>query len=214
MDRRRFLTAGLGSLFLAACPRGSASAPRDAYPLAPTVAADDGDGLPPMPATCAAVATAENIEGPFYKRGAPSRSVLVGAGDDGERLVISGTVTSTTCERLSKATVDVWQANAKGDYDLDGFRFRGQMAADARGRWELGTIVPGRYLNGRRYRPAHIHVKVSAAGFAPLTTQLYFEGDPYNEGDPFIDPSLIMRTSVEKKVRRAGFDFVLVPRID
>ncbi len=207
MDRRRFLTAGLGSLFLAACPRGGA-APRDAY-LAPTVAADDGDGLPPLLPTCAAIATVENIEGPFYKRGAPSRSVLVGAGDEGERLVIRGSVRSTTCEHVAKATIDVWQANVKGDYDLDGFRFRGRMIADGRGRWQLHSIVPGRYLNGRRYRPAHIHVKVSAPGFDTLTTQLYFDGDPYNEGDPFIDPSLIMRTSVENKVRRAMFDFVL-----
>ena len=207
MDRRNFLAAGLGSLFLAACPRGSASAPRDA--LAPTVAADDGDALPPMPETCAVIATAENIEGPFYKRGAPSRSVLVAPEDDGERLVIGGTVSSTHCERLSKAVIDVWQANAKGDYDLDGFRFRGRMTSDAKGRWQVSTIVPGRYLNGRRYRPAHVHVKVSAPGFETLTTQLYFEGDPYNEGDPFIDPSLIMTTSVENKVRRAMFDFVL-----
>lgn len=197
MDRRSFLSAGLGSLFLAACPR-------------PTVAADDGDEMPPMPATCSALATAENIEGPFYKRGAPSRSVLVAAPDDGERLVLAGSVRSTKCERLGKATVDVWQANASGDYDLDGFRFRGRMTTDARGHWHVTTIVPGRYLNGRRYRPAHIHVKVSAPGFDTLTTQLYFDGDPYNEGDPFIDPSLIMKTSVEKKVRRARFDFVLL----
>ena len=162
-----------------------------------------------MPETCSSIATAENIEGPFYKRGATSRSVLVAPEDDGERLVISGTVSSTKCERLAKATIDVWQANVKGDYDLDGFRFRGRMAADAQGRWRVRTIVPGRYLNGRRYRPAHIHVKVSAPGFDTLTTQLYFDGDPYNEGDPFIDPSLIMQTSVEKKVRRAMFDFVL-----
>ncbi|MGE0397724.1 MAG: dioxygenase [Kofleriaceae bacterium] len=209
MDRRSFLTAGLGSLLLAACPRGSASAPRDAGGLAPTVAVDDGDELPPMPQACSAIATADNIEGPFYKRGAPSRSVLVAPDDDGERLVISGSVRSTSCEHLAKATIDVWQANVRGDYDLDGFRFRGRMAADARGRWQLRTIVPGRYLNGRRYRPAHIHVKVSAPGFETLTTQLYFEGDPYNEGDPFIDPSLIMTTSVENKVRRATFDFVL-----
>ena len=196
-------------MFLAACPRGTASVPHDAY-LPPTVAADDGDGIPALPAACTALATADNIEGPFYKRGAPNRSVLVSADDDGERLVLAGTVSSTSCERLAGATIDVWQANARGDYDLDGFRFRGRMAVDARGRWQLRTIVPGRYLNGRRYRPAHLHVKVSAPGFATLTTQLYFAGDPYNEGDPFIDPSLIMETSVEDKLRRARFDFVLI----
>ena len=47
-------------------------------------------------------------------------------------------------------------------------------------------MLPGRYLNGAQYRPAHVHVKVSAAGHVPLTTQLYFPDDPYNAIDPFI----------------------------
>lgn len=166
--------------------------------------------MPPVPASCGAVATAANIEGPFYKRGAPHRSVLVDAADDGQRLALSGTVMTTRCEPLAGAIVDVWQANAKGDYDLDGFRFRGALTTDAHGRWELRTIVPGRYLNGDRYRPAHLHVKVRAPGRRVLTTQLYFEGDPYNEGDAFIEPSLIMAHRTDKGITRARFDFVLV----
>lgn len=209
LTRRSLLSYGLGSLALAACSGRARSAPRDA--IAPTPHIDDDDELPPVPATCAALATADNIEGPFYKRGAPSRSVLVAPGDDGERLALGGRVMSTSCEPIDGAVLDIWQANAKGDYDLDGFRYRGAMTTDAKGRWQLRSIVPGRYLNGRRYRPAHLHVKLRAPGYRSLTTQLYFDDDPYNDGDDFIVSSLIMATRTEKATRIASFDFALVP---
>lgn len=210
LTRRELL--GFGSLIIAACSGRASSAPRDALAATPSV--DDGDDdMPPPPApavaACVAAATADNIEGPFYKRGAPSRGVLVAAGDDGERLALAGRIRSTSCAPIAGAVMDVWHADARGGYDLEGFKFRGTMTADAHGRWQLRTIVPGRYLNGRRYRPAHIHVKVRARGYRPLTTQLYFEGDPYNEGDPFLEPSLVMAHAKERDVRRARFDFVL-----
>src|SRR5690606_34392367 len=98
------------------------------------------------------------------------------------------------------AVLDFWQADDDGGYDNDGvadppageFVLRGKVESDAAGGFSLKTIIPGHYLNGNQYRPAHIHVTVSAPGFASLTTQLYFEGDPYNEIDPFIIDSLIM----------------------
>ncbi len=207
LNRRAFLGFG-SSLILAACSGRASSAPRDA--LAPTPHIDDEDDLPPVPAAvCVADPTANNIEGPFYKRGAPHRSVLVEPKDAGERLLLAGTLRTTACDPIGGATIDVWQANAAGEYDLEGFRFRGALTTDARGRWELRSIVPGRYLNGDRYRPAHIHIKIKAKGFAVLTTQLYFAGDPYNDGDAFIEPSLIMQHTLAKEVRRAQFDFVL-----
>lgn len=209
LTRRKLLHFGFGSLVLAACSGRAGSAPRDA--IAPTPQIDDDDDLPPVPATCAAVATADNIEGPFYKRGAPNRSVLVAPGDAGERLALGGRVMSTTCEPVGDAVLDIWQADARGGYDLDSFRFRGALTTDAQGRWQARTIVPGRYMNGSRYRPAHIHVKLRAKGFRPLTTQLYFDGDPYNEGDDFIVPSLIMAHNKERDVRLASFDFALAP---
>ena len=208
--RRDLLRYGIGSFILAACgTRGAA---------APTPQLDDGDASPPpgafgdtsdaaLAATCAA--TADNIEGPFYKRGAPHRAVLVGRGTAGERLVISGSVLSTSCTALANAELDVWHADARGGYDNDGWGMRGRLRTDANGRWQITTIVPGRYLNGRRYRPTHVHVKLRAPGHRPLTTQLYFAGDPYNDGDDFIVPSLIMQHTKHGGARRASFDFVL-----
>ena len=77
---------------------------------------------------------------------------------------------------------------------------RGRLLSDAQGRYEIETIVPGRYpippgLPGlERYagrtRPAHIHFIVMHPLFGPLTTQLYFKGDPYLSQDPWAKPSL------------------------
>jgi protocatechuate 3,4-dioxygenase beta subunit len=201
---------GLGSLLIVGC--GSRASRRDAgaATLVPTPQIADDDGPPPLPAaqSCGAT-TAANIEGPFYKSGAPHRAVLVDSKDRGERLVIAGTVLTPECEPIAGAELDVWHADASGGYDLEGFYFRGVLVTDDRGRYELRTIVPGRYLNGDRYRPAHVHVKLRASGHRTLTTQLYFAGDPYNDGDAFILDSLIMQTKKIGATRRAAFDFVL-----
>jgi protocatechuate 3,4-dioxygenase beta subunit len=86
------------------------------------------------------------------------------------------------------------------------------MTTDADGAFELSTIIPGHYLNGSTYRPAHIHVKASAPGYRLLTTQLYFEGDPYNEGDPWIHDSLIMALEDGfEGGKLARYDIVLLP---
>lgn len=157
------------------------------------------------------VATEANIEGPFYKEGAPSRMVLVDADTPGTRITVSGRVlASDGCAPLAGATLDVWQADASGAYDNDGFQLRGVLETASDGSYEIVTIVPGHYLNGDRYRPAHIHVKLSAPGHQLLTTQLYFAGDPYNEGDPYIRDSLIMAPSDSGDGSlAASFDFVL-----
>ena len=209
-SRRNFLTQGLGfglgSLLLACGSRSSWAAPRDA--LEPTPHIDDDHGpLPTAPAACAA--TADNIEGPFYKPGAPSRATLIGDADRGERLTLTGTVRSTACAPVANATLDIWHADSRGGYDNDGWGLRGTLVTDDRGRWALHTIIPGRYLNGKRYRPAHIHVKLRAPGRSELTTQLYFEGDPYLEGDPFVVSSLVMPHRKSGSARLAGFDFVV-----
>ena len=204
-DRRHLLRTGLafglGQLVLG-CSRTAAAPPRDA--LAETPAVDDGDPAPPP--VCAP--TADNIEGPFYKAGAPHRATLVGAGDPGERLVIGGTVRAPDCAPIAGAVLDIWHADHRGGYDLAGFGLRGQLVTDAHGRWQLATIVPGRYLNGRRYRPAHVHVKLRAAG-RELTTQLYFADDPYLRGDPWVVDSLVLAHRRDGARRVARFDFVV-----
>lgn len=173
---------------------------------------------PASPSGDACAFTADNIEGPYYKAGAPERTNLVPPGMRGEALTLRGRVLAADCKTpIAGALVDLWQANADGHYDNDGsagmdahaFMLRGKVRTDASGAFTVQTIVPGRYLNGRQYRPAHIHVKLAAGGFAPLTTQLYFPGDPYNDVDPFIVRSLIMKVNAAQSGKVADYDFVL-----
>lgn len=155
------------------------------------------------------VPTEPNIEGPFHRPGAPRSSHLRVDGEPGTPLTLAGRVLDARCAPMSDAVLEVWHADASGEYDLSGFTHRGQLRADEQGRWRLETIVPGRYLNGATYRPAHVHVKVHANGHPTLTTQLYFPDDPYNDADPWIRSSLILRTRRIDGGLRARFDFVV-----
>ncbi|MBZ0232013.1 MAG: hypothetical protein K8M05_06640 [Deltaproteobacteria bacterium] len=197
LSRRHLLRSlSLGGLTtLAACTRKSAAI-ADAgsggpASFAPTVAIPDDDPPPPLP-DLVCEPTADNIEGPFWKRGAPFRAQLSDASTRGIAMAIGGQVFGGDCRPLAGATLDVWHADAAGDYDNTGWKLRGRLTSGADGRWHVDSVVPGRYLNGSRYRPRHVHVKLAARGHRALTTQLYFPGDPYNDGDPWFVPSLAL----------------------
>lgn len=164
--------------------------------------------------------THDQIEGPYYRQGAPERAVLTPADARGVPLVIEGRVFAAGCSRgLEGVELDVWQANHDGHYDNDGsmhlpaqaMLLRGRLKTDAGGHYKITTIVPGRYLNGRQYRPSHVHVKLRAPRLRELTTQLYFPDDPFNAVDPFLHPSLVMATEKRSSEWRSRFDFFLMP---
>jgi catechol 1,2-dioxygenase len=128
------------------------------------------------------VPTESDFKGPMYQPGAPRRTAIAGPKEPGERLRIKGTVFGPDCRTpLPRTLLDVWQADADGEYHWkdEDWRLRGQILTNARGEYELETIKPGGYGG----RPAHIHVTISAPGHAPLTTQLYFKGDPRLDHD-------------------------------
>ncbi|MEM6927391.1 MAG: dioxygenase, partial [Myxococcota bacterium] len=103
-----------------------------------------------------------------------------------------------------------WHADPAGDYDgsADG-KYRGQTRTDADGAYRFETLVPGRYLNGAQFRPAHVHVKVWVDGVERLTTQLYFANDPYNDVDPWFDPDRIVADLDDGDLVVGGFDLVV-----
>jgi protocatechuate 3,4-dioxygenase beta subunit len=188
MDRRTFVSTtsiGLAGL-VSACAPAPVIRRQD---TGPGVTPDTGPGVTPDtgPSTCDA--TGADIEGPFYRADVPIRSDLNLYGDVGEALMLSGVVTNEACQAIPQAIVEIWQANPAGDYDNTSSeqRYRGQVATDDQGRYDFSTLMPGRYLNGDTFRPAHIHMKVWVANSERLTTQLYFDGDPYNAGDPWYD---------------------------
>lgn len=171
-------------------------------------------------------ATEDNILGPYYREGAPYRGKVTPPLEPGTVLLVTGRVWGLDTRRpLAGAVIDLWQANTDGRYDNDDprnppredvFINRARVVTDAQGRYEFESIHPGAYRLGRdAWRPPHVHYLVRHRGYKPLITQLYFRGDPHQERDPFIKPSLII--ALEERRTPAGsyevgaFDIVLLP---
>lgn len=56
--------------------------------------------------------------------------------------------------------IDIWQVNGAGAYDNTGFTLRGISYSNGDGFYLFETIIPGKYLNGAKYRTGHIHFKI------------------------------------------------------
>ena len=170
--------------------------------------------------SAALLPTEQTVEGPFYRPGAPllspPYSLILREGERGAVLVFSGTVQGIGGQALAGAELDLWQSTAGGAYSpgADGgsggglfdvlqpaFNLRGRIVAGGDGAFEVRSVVPGVYrvptvpVTEAATRPAHLHAKVSHPGYVPLTTQLFFEEDPYLETDPagVVRPGLVMR---------------------
>jgi len=144
--------------------------------------------------------TPEDIEGPFYKSGAPARASLAEPESKAEKLLLSGTVRSANCKPLAGVKLDFWHADASGAYDNRGYKYRGVVTTDAEGRYHLETNLPPPYSG----RPRHIHVKLWRPGGKTLTTQLYFPGEAGGA-----DKTLVINLERRDGVQAASFDFVL-----
>ncbi len=151
--------------------------------------------------------TPTEIEGPYYKLCSPHRSVLVEPEDEGTRIIISGRVLTPSGQPIPHAIVDFWSSDGViGDYDMLGDKFRGHVFTDADGRYSVETIIAACY----QPRDAkHIHVKVQGVS-RPVTTQLYFSGEPGNEKDHYFKKALeIQVTDGPDGKKRGTFDFVI-----
>ena len=153
----------------------------------------------------AAGATQSTVLGPFHMTSSPERELganidLVG---ESQPCVVIGRVVATDGTPLPGATLDVWQANDHGAYDVqepdkqpDG-NGRGLFTTDAEGRFWFRTIVPSYYpiptdgpvgelLAATRrhpYRPAHIHFIAAADGYRTLTTHIFVDDSEYIDSD-------------------------------
>ena len=149
--------------------------------------------------------TPQEIDGPYFRLGAPMRSNLLEPGDKPE-LVLSGRVLNEKGKPIPQAVVNVWSSDGVGNYDMVGYKYTGYVFTDDEGHYEFTTIIPGCYYP----RDAkHIHVKVQGIS-SPVTTQLYIEGEPGNEDDPFFSTDLLVRCTVDADGTKHGtFDFVI-----
>ena len=97
---------------------------------------------------------------------------------------------------VAGADVEIWQANSLGRYahpddtnpapldpNFEGF---GAVTTGPDGYYQFKTIKPPPYpITPTITRPAHIHFDVRGR-HDELITQMYFEGDPYNKTDLFL----------------------------
>jgi catechol 1,2-dioxygenase len=168
--------------------------------------------------------TEDDVIGPYYRRHAPFSAKISPPMAAGQVIVIAGRIWSFHTKRaIDGCLLDVWQANAAGHYDNDDathppgpntFINRARLNCDDRGHYELETIFPGPYrMDANTWRSPHLHFLVRAIGYRTLITQLFFEGAPYLDTDPFVKRSLIIPLVEVQgetgKYRRGTFDIVL-----
>jgi protocatechuate 3,4-dioxygenase beta subunit len=189
--------------------------------------------------------TEGNLEGPLYVPNAPERQMgdRLGIDLDGDTLFVSGRILDLNGEPIAHALVDVWQPNSKGLYDIQDpsqpqGNFRGRFTTAASGKYAFETVVPMGYnvpssgpsgellrrLGRHTWRAAHIHFKLSAPECAPLTTQIYINGDPHLDSDTTFAvrsaivqlqkheaPDELQARNQSKPFYTTEFDFVLKP---
>lgn len=124
--------------------------------------------------------TPQQAAGPYYRPGAPVKDDLIEPEEQGITLLVTGLLIGMEEEPLPQGKIEIWHADSTGRYDMSGFRHRAELPLDARGRYSFRTVLPANYGG----RPKHIHYRISALGYEPLITQLYFESDAFFEGDP------------------------------
>ncbi|MBE1495600.1 catechol 1,2-dioxygenase [Amycolatopsis lexingtonensis] len=176
------------------------------------------------------------IEGPYYVPDAPERgargSVPMRDGEPGTPLTWTGQVTSTDGSPLAGAKVELWHADADGFYSqfapgIPEWNLRASFTADDSGRFEIHTVRPAPYqiptdgacgkliaaAGWHAWRPAHLHVKVSAPGHELLTAQLYFPGDEHNDDDiaSAVKPELLLDPRSVDGGEAIEYGFVLDP---
>jgi hydroxyquinol 1,2-dioxygenase len=150
-------------------------------------------------------ATENTILGPFYVENPPQREngANICLDGKGEPLIVRGRVLDTHGNPIAGATVDAWQTNDDGFYDVQqkdvqpDMNLRGIFTSDKDGSYWFRSVKPrfypipgdgpvgemlaamGRGIN----RAAHIHFIVKAPGYETVITHVFPPDCPYLEVD-------------------------------
>jgi catechol 1,2-dioxygenase len=178
------------------------------------------------------------IEGPYYIPGSPeSRSeatLPMRDGEQGTPFVFQGTVTDLDGNPVEDARVELWHADDDGYYSqfapgIPEWNLRGTVLTGPDGRFAFHTIKPAPYqiptdgscgaliaaAGWHAWRPAHLHLKVSAPGKQLVTTQLYFAGGQHVEDDvaQAVKPELVLHPTpaTSGQGEEVTYDFALDP---
>lgn len=179
------------------------------------------------------------IEGPYYVPDAPElgfeATLPTRENEAGTPLLFQGQVRGVDGTPLPEAVLEIWHADADGFYSqfapgIPEWNLRGTVTADTEGRFHIHTVKPAPYqiptdgacgklisaAGWHPWRPAHLHLKVAAAGHQQITTQLYFPGDSHNDDDVAnaVKPELILAPTEVDGGQQVTYDFVLDPEVD
>jgi maleylacetate reductase len=148
--------------------------------------------------------TPSAVLGPFFVENAPAADdgADIAGGLPGTPLYSDITVTDVDGNPVAGATVDVWQSNDDGFYDVQipdshGPVLRANFRTGGDGRFRFWSILPSEYpipadgpvgemlaaVGRHEWRAPHLHFMISAAGFRRLTTQLFVAGGAYLDSD-------------------------------
>lgn len=152
-----------------------------------------------------AAATPNTILGPFYVEGAPryANGANICLDHKGEPMLVRGRVRDTEGRPLAGATLDVWQTNEDGFYDVQQagvqpeYNLRGLFEAEADGQYWFRSVKPRFYpipddgpvgkllrqLDRHPNRAAHMHFIVTAPGYQQVITHIFTPDCPYLRED-------------------------------
>ena len=180
--------------------------------------------------------TEATVFGPFFVEGAPhyENGADVANGAAGKPCIVRGTVRGLGGEPIANASIDVWQADAEGHYDvqIEGLghaQARGVLQSGADGKYNFRSIVAESYpiptdgptgemlraTKNHPWRPAHLHFMIQAPGYETLITHVFREGDPYLDSDAVfgVRQSLVADWVAQPDgTYLVEYDFVLNPK--
>ena len=168
----------------------------------------------PRFANAACGVTQSDALGPFFVKNAPVQSDLCAAAGDNDRLMVGGRILGAPdCKPLADASIEVWQADASGEYsqvsrgrkDDPRCLLRATLKSGADGRYAFRTVVPGEYPG----RPRHIHYRISVSGYRTLVTQLYFAPERGVDGSRIAKLTRAAAPDGKPGDQQAAFDIVL-----
>jgi hydroxyquinol 1,2-dioxygenase len=147
--------------------------------------------------------TTSSLLGPFYRQDSPDKKLgeSIVANPHVPEIAIYGRVTDAAGRGIPNASVEIWQTDDEGVYDLQKdaslIDARAHFHADKDGNYCLRTVTPLGYLipmdgpvgdmiraqKRHGYRPGHIHFLISAPGFREVITALYMGYDDHIDSD-------------------------------
>ncbi len=184
------------------------------------------------------VGTETSLLGPFYREQSP----MMALGDQiarepaTEEICLFGRVLDEHGAPVPGASVEVWQTDPDGAYDLQAhdpstMDWRARFHTDAAGRYWFRATLPLGYTipldgpvggmiqaqNRHGCRPAHTHFLIGAPGYRELVTSLYYGYDQYIGTDTvfgvsnslIIDPKPGLLGSPFPGLRSIPYDFAL-----